>query len=389
MFYKPFCDKQISVLGLGCMRLPVEAGSGKIDVPEAEKLIAHAYQSGINYFDTAYGYHGGQSEIVTGKALSQFPRDTWYIASKMPGHMMNYKDGKLSFHGYMTGSTMPSTAAIFEHQLEKCGVDYFDFYLLHNLAETSYAFYTDEDLRITEYLLEQKRKGRIRHLGFSAHGRPETIEAFLKAYDCFEFAQIQINYLDWVIQDAKQKYEILTRHKLPVIAMEPVRGGALAALDASAQALLRAARPEDPDVYWALRFLQSLDNMQVILSGMSSMAQLEQNLALFSKPSPTDAAENALLMQVVEGMMNRVPCTACRYCCDDCPKGLDIPKLLSLYNELSYGAAGTMQFTLGAMTQEELPSACIACGKCKTMCPQSIDIPEVLAKFAEKLAQKG
>jgi predicted aldo/keto reductase-like oxidoreductase len=387
MIYKQFKDKKLSTLGLGCMRLP-QAGEGPaapIDEKKAVELIEHAYHSGINYFDNAYGYHGGESERIVGKVLNQFPRDTWYLASKMPGHMMTYKDGKLGFIGYMSGSKIDGISQIFEDQLEKCRVDYFDFYLLHNVCESSYDFYTNEELGVIDYLLEQKRAGRIKHLGFSSHGRAETIDKFLNTYDFFEFVMIQINYLDWVLQDAKSKYEVITRHGIPVLAMEPCRGGALASLDPGAGAILRKSRPNDPDAHWAFRFLQSLPNMQVVLSGMSTLEQLKDNIALFSKPDPVTEEEKALLMEAVNAMAEIVPCTSCRYCCDDCPQHLDIPLLISLFNEASYGMSFILGMTLGALTDNELPSACIGCGNCTQMCPQQIDIPGVMRKFEDLL----
>lgn len=391
MIYKKFKDKKLSTLGLGCMRLPqVGEGHGAvIDEKKATEMIEYAYRNGINYFDTAYGYHGGESERLVGKVLNQFPRDTWYLTTKMPGHMMTYKDGKLDFMGYMSGSKIESIQQIFEEQIEKCGVDYFDFYLLHNVCESSYDFYTNEELGVIDYLLGQKKAGRIKHLGLSAHGRAETIAKFLSTYDCFEFAMIQINYLDWVLQDAKSKYEVITKHGIPVLAMESCRGGALASLNPDAEAILKKARPNDPVVHWAFRFLQSLPNMQVVLSGMSSMEQLKDNIALFSKSDPVTEEEKALLMDVVHAMADIVPCTACRYCCDDCPQELDIPKLISLYNEANYAPSFSLSLILRAMTEDELPSACISCGNCAQMCPQEIDIPGVMQKFADILEKQA
>lgn len=288
-------------------------------------------------------------------------------------------DGKLAFQGYLAGLNA-SVPDIFEDQLERCRVDYFDFYLLHNVCETSFDLYTDERLGIVDYLLAQKKAGRIRHLGFSAHGRAETIEKFLQKYPFFEFAQIQINYMDWTLQDAKRKYELLTARHIPVIAMEPCRGGQLATLTEPARALLKQARPNDSIASWAFRYLQSLPNMQVVLSGMTTMAQLKENIALFSRNDPATEADKALLNRALATMLDRVPCTACRYCCDVCPQGLDIPKLISLYNEASYQKSGVMRFTLDAMGEAELPGACLGCGACAAVCPQGIEIPEVLKK---------
>jgi len=388
MIYKPFHDLNISTLGMGNMRLPTVGERGPIDEEKAREIIEYAYEHGVNYFDTAYGYHGGESERFVGKVLNQYPRASWHLATKIPGHMMHFSNGRLEFSGYMTGHTVASPAALFEEQLEKCGVGYFDFYLLHNLCETSCDFYTDEDLGVVEYLLAQKEAGRIRHLGFSAHGRAETIDKFLDWKDCFEFVQIQLNYLDWTLQDAKRKYEVITNHGIPVIVMEPCRGGRLASLNEKADAMLKKARPNDSIASWAFRFLQSLPNVQVVLSGMTTMEQVVENARLFSEPDPTTEEERELLQQAIATMVNLVPCTACRYCCDACPQGLDIPKLISMYNDASFENPFTLNFTLGAMKEEELPSACLACGACSELCPQDIDIPDIMKRFAETIANR-
>lgn len=383
MLYKPFADCKLSLLGMGNMRLPTTGERGPIDRDKAREIIEYAYEHGVNYFDTAYRYHGGESESFVGEVLSQYPRDTWYLASKMPGHMMNYRDGKLGFQGYLAGEQASSIASIFEEQLQKCRVDHFDFYLLHNLCETSYDFYTNEELGVVRYLLEQKKAGRIRHLGFSSHGRAETIEKFLDHYpDIFEFVQIQLNYLDWDLQDAGRKYLLLEQRGIPVVVMEPVRGGSLANLSPECSAMLKAARPQASPASWAFRFLQSLPAVQVVLSGMTTLDQLKENIELFSKDDPATEEDKALLKKAVSSMAEMVPCTACRYCCEACPQGLDIPRLISMCNELSYSKnVGTMSFTLNAMQESELPSACLGCGACKALCPQNIDIPQVLSNF--------
>lgn len=386
MLYQPFQDLQLSTLGLGNMRLPT-GEDGTIDEGKAREIIEQAYHSGINYFDTAYRYHGGQSESFVGKVLGQFPRDSWYIASKMPGHMMTYENGKLGFVGYLSEEKVSSIAQIFEEQLEKCGVNYFDFYLLHNVCETSFDFYTSEELGVVRYLLEQKKAGRIRHLGFSAHGMAGVIGRFLDVYPgVFEFAQIQINYIDWDLQEAGEKYRLLTERGIPVIAMEPVRGGKLCELPGKAKELLETARPGETDASWAFRFLQALPNMQVVLSGMSTMEQLTENLALFSDPKPVTEGENRLLRQVVELMVDSVPCTKCRYCCEECPQGLDIPLLLSMYEQANFSGMGILNFNIGKMKEEELPGACIGCGACSAVCPQNIEIPQLLEKLAGMMA---
>ena len=389
MIHKPFHDLSISTLGMGNMRLPTAGERGPIDEEKARQIIEYAYEHGVNYFDTAYGYHGGESERLVGRVLSQYPRASWHLATKMPGHMMRYSNGRLEFSGYMVGNKAASPADLFEEQLEKCGVAYFDFYLLHNLCETSYDFYTDQELGVVEYLLAQKKAGRIRHLGFSAHGRAETIDRFLDRNGCFEFVQIQLNYLDWTLQEAGRKYEVITSHGLPVVVMEPCRGGRLAALNPTADAMLKEARPGDSIASWAFRFLQSLPNVQVVLSGMTTMEQVVENVRLFAAPDPTTEGEKELLRQAVATMVSLVPCTACRYCCEACPQGLDIPKLISMYNDASFENPFTLNFTLGAMAEEELPAACLACGACSELCPQEIDIPAVMARFAETLANRA
>lgn len=381
MQYKPFQDLQLSALGMGNMRLPT-GEDGVIDERKAREIITYAYENGVNYFDTAYRYHGGQSESFVGKVLKDFPRDSWYIASKMPGHMMSYENGKLGFVGYLAGEKVKSIAQIFEEQLEKCGVEYFDFYLLHNVCETSYDFYTNEELGVVRYLLEQKKNGKIRHLGFSTHGMTDTIRRFLDVYPgVFEFAQIQINYIDWDLQEAGEKYRLLTGRGIPVIAMEPVRGGKLCELPEGVREPLEKARPGETDASWAFRFLQSLDNMQVVLSGMSTLEQLKENIELFSNPKPVTEEERKLLRQAAEKMVDSVPCTKCRYCCEECPQGLDIPLLLSLYEQANFSGMGLLNFNIGRMQEQELPGACIGCGACSAVCPQNIEIPGLLGKL--------
>jgi predicted aldo/keto reductase-like oxidoreductase len=396
MFYKKFQDINLSQLGMGNMRLPKLEGKGEaIDEGKARQLIEEAYASGINYFDTAYRYHAGQSERVTGMVLSQFPRDSFYLATKMPGHMMNYENGEFSFTGLLANFPSRSPVEVFEEQLEKCRVDYFDFYLLHNICETSYEFYTNEEIGVITYLLEQKQKGRIRHLGFSAHGQAECIEKFLVWSEscfpdgCFEIAQIQLNYLDWTLQNAKMKYEILTKHRLPVVVMEPCRGGKLASFDDKITTVFKTARPNDSVASWSFRFIKALPNVQVTLSGMSNLEQLRDNLKTFSDPSPLTDDENAVLQKVVTALVDMVPCTGCRYCIEGCPQKLNIPGLISIYNEIVNGKSFSWNvldsFTLSAMTETELPSNCSGCGKCRQICPQGLDIPGIMQKLTDAI----
>lgn len=367
MIYKDFQDKKLSLLGFGTMRLP-QNEDGTINEAATGEMVDYCISHGINYFDTAYPYHGGESERVIGKLLKKYPRDTFYLATKYPGHQI---------------SASYDPKAIFEEQLEKCGVDYFDFYLIHNVYENSIQTYMDPKWGILDYFREQKRLGRIKHLGFSTHGRVETIKAFLNyCGDDMEFCQIQLNYLDWTLQDAKTKYELLTERGIPVWVMEPVRGGKLAKLNDSLEAVLKADRPDETIPAWGFRFLQDLPNVSMVLSGMSNMEQMEDNVRTFSEYKPLSCEETQLLLDIAEKIKNSIPCTACRYCCDGCPKGLDIPMLLATYNELRFSPVVNSSMRLECLPAEKLPSACIKCGKCSKICPQGIDIPLMLEELS-------
>ena len=384
MIKKPFKDKNLSLLGMGNMRLPVTA-EGTIDKEKAFAIIDYAYNHGINYYDTAFRYHGGESELFVGEALSKYPRDTWYVASKFPGHMMKYEDGKLGFQGYLSDFHCDSPAEVFEEQLEKCRVDHFDFYLLHNMAESSFDFYTNEDLGLVAYLQQMQKEGKITHLGFSSHGSPETIDAFLTKYSgVFEFVQIQFNYLDAKLQDAMKKYEIIyEKHGLAVIVMEPVRGGRLADLPPSTVAKLKAVNPTATPASWAFRYFHNLPGVQVVLSGMTTLEQMIENVEIFSTLQPLTPEETAVLDEVVEGMMNDIPCTACRYCAEECPQNLDIPKLIALYNKTRNNSTPP-GFKMKAESDAEDPTRCIGCGVCSGVCPQNINVPEIMEELAKK-----
>ena len=396
MIYKNFRDTDIklSTLGYGGMRFPMTE-AGAIDEAASMKLIERSISGGVNYFDTAYFYHNGNSEGFLSKALRQFPRDKWYLANKLPGNMMTYIDGKLrtEVSGFgMESRNLAGPADMFEEQLEKCGTDCFDFYMLHNVSETTFDIYTNDQLGIMEYLVGQKKAGRIKHLGFSSHGRAETIEAFLQYLDergmgdAMEYCMIQINYLDWVLQGAGAKYELLTKRGIPVFVMEGVRGGKLANLPKKAGDMLKAARPHASHAEWAWRHLQSLENIDVVISGMSTMEQLEENIKVFGSDAPITAPEMELLGHVVETLAERAPCTACQYCVASCPVGLDIPLLLKLYNEASFDVMWTVNASLHAIGADKAPGACINCGACNPLCPQNIDIPKALMDFNKLLS---
>lgn len=376
MVYKDFQDLKLSMLGMGGMRLPVIDGDdGRIDEAAVAKMVDIAMEQGVNYYDTAWGYHDGNSELVMGKALGRYPRESFYLATKFPGYDL---------------SNMDKVEEIFEKQLEKCGVDYFDFYLFHNVCEMNINEYLDEKYGIYQYLLKQKENGRIRHLGFSAHGSVEVMKRFLEKYGSgMEFCQIQLNWLDWEFQDAKAKVELLKEYKLPVWVMEPLRGGKLASLTEEAEGKLKALRPDEGIPAWTFRFLQSIPEVTVILSGMSNEEQLRDNIHTFETDQPLNEREKTALLDVADEMLKRsnLPCTACHYCVSHCPKGLDIPELLELYNEHVFTGGGFIApMALMAVPEEKQPGACVGCRSCEAVCPQQIKISEAFADFRSKLA---
>ena len=392
MYYKEITGVRVSALGMCNMRLPKIGNQGeKIDREKAREIIDYAMSHGINYYDTAYRYHGGESERFIGEALKRYPRDSFLLASKFPGHMMEKKgNGVMGFTSMLAGHPDSTVDAVFHEQLEKCQVDYFDFYLLHNVNENSLAFYNDPEIGIVDYLMKQKELGRIRHLGFSSHAvSAATIDEFLTRYEgVFEFVQIQLNYLDWILQDAKSKVEAIRKHGLKIVVMEGIRGGRLASLPEEQAARLRAARAEDSAARWALRWLQDIPEVAVILSGMSTMDQMIENVETFRECNPVSGEEKALLTEVAESMLSWVPCTACRYCTEGCPMGLEIPKIIAAYNGVKNG--DNLAWYSPAEKGEAMdPARCIGCGSCASICPQQIAIPEIMAEFAGMLKNRG
>ena len=355
MIYRDFQGKKLSELGFGAMRLPVVDGDdSQIDKKQTFQMVDEAMAAGINYYDTAWGYHGGNSELVMGEALLKYPRETFYLADKFPGYDL---------------SNMPRVKEIFEKQLEKTEAGYFDFYLFHNVCEMNINQYLDPKYGILDYLLEQKKNGRIRHL-----------------------CQIQLNYLDWEFQHGKEKVTLLNEWKIPVWVMEPLRGGKLAKLNGSMEQELKALRPDEEIPAWAFRFLQSVPGVTMILSGMSDLQQLRSNLCTFETDNPLNDEEMAGLMRVSAKMQSRksIPCTACHYCVSHCPQGLDIPRLIALYNEhLLTVEDGGMAFiapmALMAIPEEKRPVSCLHCQSCEQVCPQQIQISDFMSDFVSKI----
>ena len=375
MIYREFQGEKLSALGMGAMRLPVVDGDdARIDEAAAAAMVDYAMAHGVNYYDTAWGYHNGNSELVMGRALARYPRENYFLADKFPGYDL---------------SNMDKVESIFEKQLEKCGVEYFDFYLFHNVCEMNIDAYLDPKYGIFDYLTAQKKAGRIRHLGFSAHGSYAVMKRFLEAYGSeMEFCQIQLNYLDWKFQGAKEKVELLQAYNIPVWVMEPLRGGKLASLAPADEEKLQALRPQEGIPAWAFRFLQSIPAVTVTLSGMSNMKQMQANIRTYETEQPLDENEMQALLTIADEMVGKIalPCTACHYCVSHCPQGLDIPNLLALYNEHCFTDGGFIApMALSAVPEDKRPNSCIGCRSCEAVCPQQICISEAMADFARKL----
>jgi len=375
MILHNFKDLTLPALGMGCMRLPTKEG-GEIDREALQEMVAFSMENGVNYFDTAWGYHGGFSETEMGEALKAYPRDSFYLATKFPGYDV---------------SNMTKGEEIFEEQLRKCQTDHFDFYLFHNVSEVNIDAYLDPSNGLLDYFVEQKRNGRIRHLGFSTHGKLQTMERFIDTWgEHLEFCQIQLNWLDWDFQQAKEKVAMLNQRNLPVWVMEPVRGGSLAKLSEPHESRLKALRPDWSMPQWAFRFLQDIPGVTVILSGMSNLTQLQENIGTFRQSDPLSKAETDVLMEISKELTskNTLPCTNCRYCTSHCPQELNIPWIVEAYNEYLYnGNTYRAGLAMHSLEESKRPTACVGCRSCEAVCPQNIKISEMMADFCEKFAK--
>ena len=374
MIYNEVCGLRLSALAMGCMRLPTKGENHEIDMEATREMVAYAMEQGINYYDTAWGYHGGNSEPVMGEILSEYPRDRFYLASKFPGYDLN---------------NMSKVEEIFEAQLKRCRVDYFDFYMFHTVSESNIEEYLNPKNGIFDYLVRQKRNGRIKHLGFSTHGSLETMERFLKAYgEEMEFCQIQLNWLDWHFQNAKAKVELLNAWKLPVWVMEPVRGGRLCNLQENYAERLRALAPDRSLPEWAFRFVQSIPEVKITLSGMSNFDQLKENIETYRSHEPLSEKEFHALLELAKEMtaVGTYPCTSCRYCMEYCPQQINIPWMIEVYNAKIYaGSEFKAPDAFRMLPEGQRPSGCIGCRSCEAVCPQNIKISEMMSAFAARL----
>lgn len=367
----PALGKEISRLGYGGMRFP--KNGDEVDMDAAVQLLRKAYEMGINYFDTAMVYHKGESEKIFGKAFEPYPRDSYLIADKMSIWLCSDEE---------------DMKARFYNQLKTLKTDYIDFYLVHSLNRNHYK--KVKDLHCVEFLQQMKQEGKIKHLGFSFHDTYQVFTQILNDYT-WDFVQIQLNYLDWHNQGAEQLYRELERRNLPIMVMEPVRGGYLATIDSERAKPFLELEPQRSIASWAIRWVESLPQVAVVLSGMSDLQQLEDNVATMTHFEPMNEQELAAIDRVVEEIrkVNEIPCTGCRYCMD-CPMGVDIPEIFSIYSQYKiFGKEKAfVQDYEEVVEHGNGAEHCVRCMACTTKCPQMIAIPDKLEMIAKLYAQK-
>lgn len=358
---------EVSLLGFGCMRFPLDA-QGNIEEKEAEEMLDTAIKSGVNYIDTAYRYHNGDSEPFVGRVLNKYPRDSYYLATKLPIWMVNAPE---------------DVDRIFEEQLERLDKEYVDFYLIHALDKER--FETMKKFGVLERLEQKRAEGKFRYLGFSFHDEEDVFEEILSYYN-WDFCQIQFNYMDTDIQAGLRGYEFAKEKGVPMVIMEPVKGGMLSSLPSDVEEDFRKERPDNSIASWALRFVGSFSNVKVILSGMSSMEQVKDNLGIFSDFQPLSEREKELVDKSARDMKAKVKngCTGCSYCMP-CPSGVNIPLNFKIWNEYAiYQNQGRTRERLKTeLKKGELADSCVKCGKCEKACPQKLPIREHLKQAAE------
>lgn len=362
--------------GFGCMRLPMV--NGEVDMPQFCEMVDAFLDSGLNYFDTAHGYLSGKSELALREGLtSRYPRDRYILTNKLSTHFFTQED---------------QIRPLFEEQLRACGVEYFDFYLMH--AQDGEIFEKYKRCRAYEIALELKEEGKIRHFGISFHDRAEVLDRILTEYPQIEAVQIQFNYLDYEDPsvESRKVYETAAKHGKPVIVMEPVKGGSLVNLPEEAQRVLDDMHGGSNASY-ALRFAAGFENMMMVLSGMSTLEQIRENVAFMAEPVSLNEEEQEAIRRVREifSSLNMIPCTACHYCVldNDCPKNIPIPELFSCYNLKTTFHSWNQDYYYTIQTRDRgKASECLKCGKCERICPQHLEIRKLLVQVAQEFEKE-
>ncbi len=373
-----YLGESIKKLGFGLMRLPMNGGfDGEVDIEQLKEMVDLFMAKGFTYFDTAYGYANGKSEVAAKAALvDRYPRESFQLATKLPA--------------WAGPKTAEEAKQMFWTSLERTGAGYFDFYLLHNIGGTR----TDKfnEYGIWDFVRQMKDKGLVKHMGFSFHDSADELDKILNLHPEMEFVQLQINYGDWESGSVQSRkcYEVALKHNKPIIIMEPVKGGSLSNLPDSVASVLKESNPAASQASWAIRFAASLDNVVTVLSGMSTLEQMKDNISYMENFKPLSADEKAVVETVRQAMaaIPKVPCTSCSYCVKDCPKGIHIPQYFDAMNRyLVYNDLGAAKFgyMLEGMFGSEKASACIACGACESVCPQKIQIIDELKKVVTML----
>lgn len=364
-------------LGFGLMRLPLLDAEDVTAIDEKQlcRMVDAFLKEGFTYFDTAYPYHKQASEGAIKKALvDRYPRESYLLADKMPTFLVEKPEDYPGF---------------FAKQLERCGVDYFDYYLLHTLGRDLYA--KTREYGGFDFVRKMKAEGKIRHMGFSFHDTADVLDQILTEQPDMEFVQLQVNYIDWesdTVQSGKC-YEVARKHGKPVIVMEPVRGGALASVPEEAKTHMKACHPDLSVPSWAIRFAASLDGVMMVLSGMSDFGQLQDNMSYMKEFVPFTEEEKEVVNKVREVIKNTItiPCTACRYCVDGCPQNIPIPEIFALYNQMEQTRdKGRAKGAYDGLVKDGVrgkASQCIGCRQCEEHCPQHIEITKWLGKAAE------